>query len=79
MAPKTLRDRFGGVDALTNFLGIGETPPGLDRSFKGATKLRRKLPTDIKMKSTPLTEISSLVEDIHYKTREAAQNTVLDM
>ena len=31
------------------------------------------------MKSIPLKEHSSLVEDIHVKTREASQNTGLDM
>ena len=47
----------------------------MDRSFKPATKLRRELPTDIEMESILL----SLVEDIHVKTREASQNTDLDM
>ena len=37
LAPKTLRDRFGGVNAMKNFLGIVETPPVLERSFKGST------------------------------------------
>ena len=31
------------------------------------------------MDSIPLEELSSLVEDIHIKTREASQNTDLDM
>ena len=31
------------------------------------------------MESIPLMELSSLVEDIHVKTREASQNTDLDM
>ena len=79
LAPKTLRDRFGGVNAMKNFLGIVETPPVLERSFKGSTKLRRELPTDIEMESIPLTKISSLAEDIHTKTREASQNSDLDM
>ena len=51
----------------------------LERSFKAATKLMRELPTDIEMESIPLEGISSLVEDIHVKTREASQNTDLDM
>ena len=51
----------------------------MERSFKAATKLRRELPTDIEMESIPLMELSSLVEDIHVKTREASQNTDLDM
>ena len=51
------------------FLGIEETPPTLERSFKAATKLRRELPTDTEMASIPLMELSSLVEDIHVNTR----------
>ena len=47
LAPKTLRDRFGGVNAIKNLLGIDETPPALEKSFKVATKLSRELPTDI--------------------------------
>ena len=31
------------------------------------------------MESIPLEDLSSLVEDIHVKTREASQNTDLDM
>ena len=31
------------------------------------------------MKSIPLEDLSSLVEDIHVKTREASQNTDLDV
>ena len=31
------------------------------------------------MERIPLKELSSLVEDIHVKTREASQNTDLDM
>ena len=37
------------------------------------------MPTDLEMKSIPLEELSSLAEDIHVKTREASQNTDLDM
>ena len=78
-APKTLRDRFGGVNTMKNFVGFDKTPPALERSFKAATKLSRELPTDLEMESIPLEELSSLVEDIHVKTREASQNTDLDM
>ena len=64
---------------MKNFRGIDETPLALESSFKVATKLRRELPTDIEMESIPLMELSSLAEDIHVKTREASQNTDLDM
>ena len=71
-APKTLRDRFGGVNAMKNFLGIA-THPALERSFKAASKLKNELPIDLKMESIPLEELLSLVENIHIKTREASQ------
>ena len=51
----------------------------MERSFKTATKLRRELPTDIEIESIPLMKLSSLVEDIHVKTRETSQNTDIDM
>ena len=68
-APKTLKDRFGGVNAMKNFLGIDKTPPVLERSFKAATKLKGELPTDLQMETLPLEDLSSLVKDIHVKTR----------
>ena len=77
--PKTLRDRFGGINAMKSFLGIETTLPSLERSISAARKLKSELPTDLQMESIPLKELSSLVEDIHVKTREALQNTNLDM
>ena len=77
--PKTLGDRFGPVNTMKNVLGIDRTPPALERSFRAATKLSRELPTDFEMESIPLEKPLSLVEDIHAKTREASQNTDLDM
>ena len=64
---------------MESVLSLDETPSALERSFKAATKLRRELPTDMEMESLPLKELSSLAEDIHVKTREASQNTDLDM
>ena len=78
-APKAIRDRFGGLGTMKNFLGVDKTPPALARSFKAATKLNRELPTDLEMESIPLEELSSLVENIHVKTREASQNNDPDM
>ena len=78
-APKTLRDRFGGVGTMKNFLGVDKTPSALERSFKAATKLDRELPTDLETESIPPEELSSLTEDIYVKTIEASQNTDLDM
>ena len=78
-AEKTLKDRLGGVNKMKYFLGIDETPPALERSFKAATRLKAELPTDLEMESIPLKELSSLVKDIHVKTQEASQNTDLDL
>ena len=74
LSAKTLREKFGGLN-----ISLDETPSALERSFKAATKLSRKLPMDLEMESIPLKEFSSLAEDIHVKTREASQNTDLDM
>ena len=74
-APKTLKDRFGGVNTIKIFLGIDKTLPALERSLKVATKLIRELPTDIEMESIPPEELSSLADGIHNETREASQNT----
>ena len=63
---------------MKNFLGIN-TAPVLERSISAASKLKSELPTDLQMDSIPLKELSSLVEDIHVKTREASQNTDLNM
>ena len=79
LAAKTLREKFGGLNILKSVLSLDETPSALERPFKAATKLRRELPTDIEMESIPLMKLSSLAEDIHVNTREASQNTDLDM
>ena len=60
-------------------MNVDKTPPAIERYFKATSKLKSELPTDLEMESIPLEELSSLVEDIHIKTREASQNTNLDM
>ena len=76
-APKSLSDRFGGVNTMKNFLGVDKTRPAFERSFKAAAKLSHGLPTDLVMESVPPENLSSLVEDIHIKTREAPQISTL--
>ena len=78
-APKALRDRFGVVNTMKNVLGIDRTLSALERSLSVASKLNAELSTDLQIESIPLEELSSLVENIHVKTREASQNTLLDM
>ena len=79
LAAKTLREKFGGLNIMKSVLSLDETLSAVERSVKAATKLSRELPTDLEMESMPLEELSSLAEDIHIKTREASQNTDLDM
>ena len=58
---------------MKNFLGVNTTPPSLERSINVATKFTAELPTDLQMASILLVHLSSLVEDIQVKTREASQ------
>ena len=79
LASKIQREKFGVLNIMKSVLSLDESPFPLERSFKAATKLKGELPTDLEMESIPLKELSSLVEDIHVKTRETSQNTDLDM
>ena len=79
LAAKTLREKFGGLNIMKSVLSLDETLSVLERSVKAASKLKSELPTDLQMESISLKDLSSLVEDIHIKTREASQNTDLDM
>ena len=40
-APKTLRERFGGLNIMKNVLSLDETPSVLERSIKAASKLKK--------------------------------------
>ena len=64
---------------MKNLLGTDRTPPLLERLISAAGNLKTELPTDLQMEGIPPIELLSLVEDIHVKTREASQNTDLDM
>ena len=79
LAPKTLREKFGGLNIMESVLRLDQTPAALERSISAATKLSRELPTDLQMESIPLKDLSSLAEDIRVKTREASQQISLDM
>ena len=70
---------YGGVNMMKNFLGVDKTPPVPERPFEAATKLIRELTADLQMERIPLEELSSLVENIHIKTRETSQNNDFDM
>ena len=79
LPPKTLREKFGGLNIMKRVLSLDETPSVLERSFKAAIQLKSELPTDLQMESIPLKELLSLAKEIHVKTRQASQNTDLDM
>ena len=60
-------------------MNLDEIPPTMEQSFKAAIKLKCELPPDIKMRSTPSIELSTLAEYVYGKTRKASQNTDIDM
>ena len=64
---------------MKSVLSFHETPPSLERPIKAATKLKSDLLTGLLMENIPLEDLSSLAEEIHVKTREASQNTDLNM
>ena len=79
LAVKTLRKKCGGLNIMKSVLSLDEKPSALERLIKATSNLKSDLPTDLQMESIPLKAFSSLVENIHIKTREASQNTNLDM
>ena len=79
LAPKTLGEKFGGLNIMKSVLSLDQIPSALERLISAATKLESELPTDLQMESIPLREVSSLVEGIHAKTQKVSQNTDLDM
>ena len=76
---KTLREKFGRLYSMRSVLSLEKVPPLLERSISAATRLKSELSTDLQMESIPLKELIPLAEDIHVKTREASQNTDLDI
>ena len=79
LAVKTLREKCGGLNIMKSVLSLDEKPSALERLIKATSNLKSDLPTDLQIESIPLKAFSSLVENIHIKTREASQNTNLDM
>ena len=64
---------------MKKFLGVDKTRPALVRSFRVAAILKSELLTDLEIESIPPEELSGLVEDIHVNTREASENTDMNM
>ena len=61
------------------FLNLEQTPPSIDQSTKAANLLKSEIPTQTDIETKPLFDLSSVVEEMCIKTREASQNTDLDM
>ena len=81
LALSTLEKRFGGKVPVENFLNLEQTPPAPDRSIEAASEVKSKIPaqTQTNTETMPLSELFPLVKDIRITTREASQNTDLDM
>ena len=79
LAPKTLREKFGGANTMKSVLSLDQTPPSLERLISATTRIKAELPTVLQIESIPLKDLLSLVADIHVKTREASNNVNLDM
>ena len=79
LAVSTLKTKFGGLTPMKKFLNLEQTPPSIDRSIKAANLLKSEIPTQTDLETIPLFDLSSVVEDLCIKTREASQNTDVDM
>ena len=64
---------------MKKFKNLEQTPPSIDWLIKTANLLKSEIPTQTDIETIPLFDLSSVVEDIRIKTREASQNTGLDM
>ena len=73
------KTKFGGLTPMKNFLNLEQTRTSIDRSIKADNLLKSEIPTQTDIENIPLFNLSSVVEDIRIKTREASQNTDLDM
>ena len=51
LAAKTLKEKFGGLNAMKSVLSLDETFFALESSFKVGTKFSRELSTDLEMEN----------------------------
>ena len=79
LAVGTLKTKFGSLTPMKNFLNLEQSPPSIDRSIKAANLLKSDIPSQTDLENIPLFDLSYVVVDIRIKTREALQNTDLDM
>ena len=79
LTEKSLKQKFGGLNAMKAILGVDEIPELDKTTIDAAVKLRKELPTVREIENIPLQDLSTLVNDVHILTKEASQNTELDM
>ena len=79
LAVSTLKTKFEGLTLMKKFFNLEQTPPSIDRSIKAANLLKSEIPRQTDLETIPLSDLSSVVKEIHIKTRETSQNTDLDM
>ena len=79
LAINTIKNKFGGVEAMKNFWGLDSTPIVLERSFNEAKKLNDKIPTEIEMHSMSNEKLLDSITKIQHATRDISSNTDLDM
>ena len=79
LAPNPLTGIFGGLNVMKRILNLDKTPSAREQSREAAAKLKSELMIGKETETVQLTELSSSAKDIQVKTREAPQNTYLDM
>ena len=77
-------NKFDSVERMKRILVIEGNIPDLTGAAKklqeeSAKELKGHLPADMEMESIPVKDFSTLPEQVHVATREAATNTDLDM
>ena len=78
LAHNSLRDKFGGLNARKAILSVDKIPE-LDKTIDAAVKLLKEIPTGREIENIPLQDLPTLANDVHVLTKEASQNTDLDM
>ena len=74
-----LTNCFSETKDMKKLLGVDEVPPAFEQYKGAATKFKSELPIDIKIERITLLQLTSLAENIHFKTREKSQYTDFDI
>ena len=70
LAEKSLKQKFGGLNAMKVILSVDEIPQ-LDKTFDATVKLKSELPTLREIENIQLQDLSTLANDVHTLTKEA--------